>query len=367
VTIGTLPDDILLDIFDFYVHKANRADMWHTLVHVCRTWRNVVFASPRRLGLQLLCAFGRSVKEMLDIWPELPIIISDHGRNPTKERADNVISALELNDRVSRIFLWDVSRSELERFVAKMQVPFPVLRDLTLWSSDEMAPVISDSFLGGSAPHLRSFWLDGIPFPALLNLLSSATCLVYLNLENIPHSSYISIEAIVTCLSTLAKLEDLLLKFQSPRSLPSGTSQIRSPLTRTILPALTRLGFKGATEYLEDLVARIDAPLLEEIEMKFSNGLVFDILQLPKFICRTEKFKELNQADVVFDEGVISIKLYPQTGTVDPTTLTLKISCSELDWQLLSLVQPEVCTDSALSTPSTSTFSRINIRIYKMT
>ncbi len=215
MTIGTLPDDILLDISDFYVHEADRADMWHTLVHVCQTWQNVVFASPHRLDLQLLCTFGRSVKEMLDIWPELPIIISDYG-NPTMEGADNVISALELNDRVSRIFLWDVSRSELERFVAKMQVPFPVLRDLTLWSSDEMALVISDSFLGGSAPHLQSFWLDGIPFLALLNLLSSATSLVYLNLENILHSSYISPEVMVTCLSVLAKLKDLILEFQSP-------------------------------------------------------------------------------------------------------------------------------------------------------
>jgi len=114
-------------------------------------------------------------------------------------------------------------------------------------------------------------------------------------------------------------------------------------------------------------VAQIDAPLLGEIEIKFSNGLVFDILQLSKFVCCTENFKELNQADVVFDKGAISIKLYPQTGTVDPTMLMLKILCNKLDWQLLSLAQPEVCTNSTLSTPSTSTFSRINIRIYKMT
>ena len=51
---------------------------------------------------------SRSVKEMLDIWPELPIIISDYGSSDHPklvENVENVISALELNDRVSEITL----------------------------------------------------------------------------------------------------------------------------------------------------------------------------------------------------------------------------------------------------------------------
>ena len=47
-----LPDDVLLDIFDFYVVEAmedeevlylDKISAWHTLVHVCRRWRSVVF------------------------------------------------------------------------------------------------------------------------------------------------------------------------------------------------------------------------------------------------------------------------------------------------------------------------------------
>ncbi|KAI0292174.1 hypothetical protein BC826DRAFT_1105663 [Russula brevipes] len=54
-TIDKLPDDVLIEIFDFYLDKKNivwprdwdrSVDEWHTLVHVCKKWRNVVFASP---------------------------------------------------------------------------------------------------------------------------------------------------------------------------------------------------------------------------------------------------------------------------------------------------------------------------------
>jgi len=286
---------------------------------------------------------------MLDIWPELPIVIM--GGDPTLEGGDNVIDALELNDRVCRIDFWDISSSVLERCVAAgMQGPFPALTDLELFSFNEMAPVISDSFLGGSAPRLQRLSLNGIPFPALPNLLLSATDLVHLNLWNIPHSGYISPLMMVTCLSALPELKFLFLQFRSPRSRPDKARRLRPPLTRTILPALTYFSFKGVTEYLEYLIARVDVPLLENMSITFFNQLVFDILQLPKFLCRTEKLTALDQANMGFYEGSISVALLPKTRTVDPTTVTLGISCSRLDWQLSSLIQ--VC-NSALPTLST--------------
>jgi hypothetical protein len=266
------------------------------------------------------------------------------------ESADNVIAALELNDRVSRIDL-AVSGSRLERVVAVMQDPFPALKDLWLRSTDGMASVISDSFLGESAPRLRYLELESIPFPALPKLFSSTTDLVTLNLFDIPHSGYISPEVMVTCLSVLTRLKSLTLQFQSPRSRPDRASQPlppQAPLTRIILPALTHLWFKGVTEYLEDLVTQIDVPLMESISIRFFNQLGFDILQLPKFLCRAEKFTVLDQAHVFFDKDFISVELSQQCA--DAARLQLAISCKKLDWQLSSLVQ--VC-NSALSTLST--------------
>ena len=288
---------------------------------------------------------------MLDIWPELPIVIISNG-NPG---GDNIIDALKLNDRVSLINFWWVSSSALETV---MQGPFPALEYCAIESFDEMLPVISDSFLGGSTPRLRYLSLHGIPFPALPKLLLSATDLVTLYLSGIPHSGYISPGAMVTCLSALTRLEGLSLEFRSPRSRPDRARRLRPPLTRTILPALTSLSFRGVTEYLEDLIARIDAPLLGCIKITFFNQLVFDILQLPKLLCRTEKFTALGQADVSFGSDAISVELSQNPRAVDPTTprVTVEISCSQLDWQLSSLVQ--VCNQAL---PTLSTLERLDL------
>ena len=219
MTIQTLPEDVLLEIFACYVDYSEGFCDWHALIRVCRRWRNVVFASPRRLDLSILFTSTKTVRDMQDIWPELPILIGYN--NPSMvESVDNVIAALELKDRASRIYLWDASSSVLERFIAVMQFPFPVLRDLFLHSFDGMAPVISESFLGGSAPRLRQLEFDGIPFPALPKLLLSAANLDRLDLQNIPHSGYISPEAMATCLSTLTRLQELILSFRSPQSRP---------------------------------------------------------------------------------------------------------------------------------------------------
>jgi hypothetical protein len=50
VTIGTLPDDVLLEVFCFYMDQSQDIEGWIMLVHVCQSWRNIVFASPRRLN-----------------------------------------------------------------------------------------------------------------------------------------------------------------------------------------------------------------------------------------------------------------------------------------------------------------------------
>ncbi len=81
MTINMLPDDVLLEIFHWYLDEdpsypnPEELEEWQTLVHVCRKWRNVVLGSPRRLNLQLLYDGRRPVKEMLDVWPPFPIAI----------------------------------------------------------------------------------------------------------------------------------------------------------------------------------------------------------------------------------------------------------------------------------------------------
>ncbi|KAH9968120.1 hypothetical protein BC827DRAFT_1170374, partial [Russula dissimulans] len=138
VAIETLPDDILIEIFDIYVDEAKDTDEWHILVHVCRRWRNLVFASPQHLGLQLLCTNTRPTREMLAVWPPLPIIISNNSVSTSfLEGADNIIAAFEQHDRVCGINLQGVPCSLLETFAPSMQESFPVLTSLVFGSYDE--------------------------------------------------------------------------------------------------------------------------------------------------------------------------------------------------------------------------------------
>ncbi len=347
MSINILPDDVLLEIFDQYVtqlqiysYRDQHADAWHKLVHVCQRWRYVVFDSPRRLDLRLLCTDRTPVTNMLDIWPVLPIVISASSPLPGSG-VTNIISALQQHNRVCTIHIDNVPNSLLKEFAAiLMQEPFPALTKLQLWSCDKNAPVLPDSFLGGS-PRLQSLELDGIPFPAIPKLLLSTHDLVTLLLQNIPRSGYISPVAMVTCLSTLTSLEALFLGFRSPRSQADRASRRPPPLTRIVLPALTSLQFRGDSEYLEDIVSQLEAPLLSYTDIDFFNQLIFDTPLLRHFISRTEIVREAYEAYVSSLPDNVRFRLYPRNGTED---VTLLISCNPLDWQISSLAQ--VCSSS---------------------
>jgi hypothetical protein len=187
---------------------------------------------------------------------------------------DNVIAALGQSNRVRQVDL-DLEGCQLEEVLAVMQVPFPELTLLQLESHYE-TPAIPDSFLDGSAPRLRSFDLTGVPFPGLPKLLLSATHLVKLWLFDIPHSGYISPEAMVAPLSGLSILRSLYLQFRYLQSRPDRESRSLPPPKRSVLPALDDFYFHGATEYLEDLVTFIDAPQLSHMHISFFNQVNFD-------------------------------------------------------------------------------------------
>jgi hypothetical protein len=347
MSIDVLPDEVLLVIFDFCeAHEDPNAkqdiEAWQSLVHVCKRWRSVVFGSPNRLDLELLCTAITPARDMLGVWPALPLSIQDGG--DLEAGLDNIIAGLERSDRVRKINLWPryLSSSPSERLLAAMLVPFPELTYLELSSDGNGGGVLPDSFLGGSAPRLRFLRLGGIPFPDLPRLLLSATHLVNLHLDSIPHSGYISPETMLTTLSTLKSLEDLRLDFQSPQSRPDRESRHLPPPTRSVLAVLTDFSFKGDSEYLDDLVACIDAPRLNKLYAIFFNQIVFDTPQLMRFICRTPTLKALRNAHVIFDGAATMVNLSSLTSGHD--SLRVWISCRELDWQLSSLEQ--VCTSS---------------------
>jgi hypothetical protein len=354
--MGTLPDDVLLEIFDFYISADDtphyglkvpqHEDGWHTLVHVCKRWRLVVFASPCRLNLQLLCTNRRPVRNALDVWPSFPLVIKSYRGLSRSQDTSNIIAALKQQNRVYKIDINGMAQLFLKKIRAiKLEGPFPKLISLRLWESfDRNGPVLPNLFLSGPAPRLRELWLYGVTFPALEKLLMSTHDLVDLTISCIPRSGYISPEAMVTCLSALTRLESLKLQFRFPRSQASGANRQPPPFTRVVLPALALFWFKGDSEYLEDIVSRIDAPSLNNIQIQFFNQLLFNTPLLCHFIGRTEILKAPHLSHITFSSYRVQVNLFQRKGTDDDEALELGTLCRPSEWQLSSLT--EFCSSS---------------------
>ena len=117
----------------------------------------------------------------------------------------------------------------------------------------------------------------------------------------------------VTVLSMLTSLYSLTLLFQSPRSCPDQASRRPPPSTHSVLPALNYLWFKGVTEYLEDLVACIDAPQLNYSKKTFFNDIVSDTPQSIQFITRTPTLRALEKAHITLWEFAADVNALSRT------------------------------------------------------
>jgi hypothetical protein len=277
-------------------------EAWQSLVHVCRRWRCVFFGSPRRLNLRLVCTPETPVRESLDVWPALPLIVVATG-TICSTSVDNIVAALGYRDRVCDIDLSEVTRGlEWDKVLAAMQAPFPALTGLLLGSRQGMGlSILPDTFLGGSAPRLRYLDMHCIPFPGIPNLLLSATHLGRLDLSVIPSSGYVSPKAMATSLSDLTRLHTLHLSLEFPYS---RSHRRPPPITRSILPGLTTFWFTGPSKYLNGLVKRIDAPRLDHLFITFpfdQMNLNTPHAHLVQLISRTPRFQEPNEAHVALE------------------------------------------------------------------
>ena len=340
-TIDILPDEVLLAIFDSWVDEdvleKKEVEAWQLLVHVCRRWRSVVFGSPRRLNLRLVCGAKTPASDTLDVWPSFPLVIrhSDCGQG---HNLDNIITVLGRSDRVCQIDLSGLGPPSTENVLAVMQQTFPELTDLRL---EGMPTAVPDSFLGGSAPRLRKLWLGRImsPFPGLPKLLLSASHLVELQLCDIQYPKSFSLKAMVTALSTLTSLRFLSLKarFVYSEFHPNRESR-RLPPTRSLLPVLGTLRFAGVSKYFDDLVVHIDAPRLNNLDIILFKQNALDTPQFIQFTNCIPMLEALKKAHVAFQVDGAGVKLSSQSSS-GHGELKVKIPgrTFKLNEQLLSL------------------------------
>jgi hypothetical protein len=290
--------------------------------------------------MRLYCSSYHLKRDMLDVWPPFPIQIYSFYLLD-----DNIIAALEHHDRICEMeFILHPEKLE-EWEWTRLQNPFPALTCLRFQflPQSRPVPVLPVTFLGGSAPSLRSLQLHGIPFPTLPHFLSSCNDLSELYLRNIPNVGYISPEEMVVALSALAKLTCLEIGFCLPEEIRLGHAP---PLTRAVLPSLTVLKFHGdrVNEYSEDFLVRIDVPQLEALSIMYEyKCAVFDIQQV---ITHSLSLGPFHRAEVTFSNLRIGIRLHRSEETYSPKTLELGFDQYAPGYQAECIAQ--ICTLSPL-------------------
>ena len=336
VTIETLNDDILLNIFHHNLVAAPRC--WPTLASVCQRWRQIVLTHPVVLNLRLHCTHGTPVLKALDCWLSLPIIVKYGGvpnlDPPAPEDNSNIVAALKQSGRVSSVSL-TITGSLIEN-LSGISEPLSELEELILLTLDDILLTLPAGFRWGS--RLRTLHVTRIAIPSLPLLLSPSQDLIDIQLHEIPGAGFFPAEEFADALSGMAQLQSLtfhLLSFPRRRSyltLP--------PLSggRVVLPALTHLKYRGTSKYLDSLVARIDAPHLEDVDITFFSQPTIDAQQLGGFIERIEMYRSFSHAEVKNSANAISITFADSNATTHPS-LRLQISCKQLDWQLSSMAQ----------------------------
>ncbi|KAH9055708.1 hypothetical protein EDB87DRAFT_1687908 [Lactarius vividus] len=355
LTIEALPNEILLEIFD--CHRLLTLDSassglweWHKLTHVCQKWRAVVFASPHRLDLRLVYTCAKPVRESIDWWPTLPIVIWYPNERLVPEDDGNVVAALGYPDRIRDINL-TVTRSLLGKSFRLLKAPFPALERLRLKSQDTMRSLIlPTAFLGGAAPRLRDIHLDSTAFPMLPKVLLSAHELVSLRLDDIPNPGYISPEFFATGLSVTTRLKYLKISFLPLISQRNTASSTRS---HVVLPALTDFQFRGEVDYLENLITRIDAPALERFNVTFFEQSSFHIPQLSRFIGRTRTLRSPHQTSIELSDVEIVVTHDFRLSSPSPSSgnFKLQVLYEEEDLQMATLVHISRQLCASLTSP----------------
>jgi hypothetical protein len=272
------------------------------------------------------------------IWPALPIVIRSRVTSPRKRGMTHIIAALTGHNVVRGIHIDAIPTSLLEQFAA-FKNTLLALTSLTLSSRERNPPALIDSFLGGSAPRLQNLDLRNIPYPGLGKLLLSTSHLARLSLWDISYSRYMSPGVMATSLSKSTRLKKLVLVFLKH----SFTRNPPSPTT-VVLPALADFKFSGNSEYLEDFLSQIDAPLLKNI----SIYIVFSIPPpsgtplLRLFLSRTEAFKTSHQVDILFYKASAKVTLFRQKRESDHKLQEFQLSYELMNWPL-SWSLPRLC------------------------
>ena len=353
--IHNIDNDSLLQIFSYY--RLQDGDNWHLrhtwrmLVQVCRRWRYLIYRSTSQLDMCLLLTYNSPSIYTLGHLPPLPLVIdySDKTAALARRDEDNIYFGLQRRGRVHRVAL-RAPYSTLRKLFNLLNGTFPRLEDLSLISTTtETGLVLPETF---HAPFLRHLSLQGIGLPKGLPFLSMIS-ISTLSLVHNQTSYYFFSGHLVTQLQSLLCLEELSIGFAIPIPLSSSEGELLpAPIPPVTLPTLRRLTFQGESDLLDNLVAPINTPLLEQLSLTLFFDIDFALVNLTEFIHRTEGFRRLITR-VIFNKGGVFIDA--DNGKF---SLHVKVSCETLDHQIGSATQVFSALGEVISTVEELTLDR---------
>jgi F-box-like len=345
--ISVLNDDVLLHIFyiyrlhsirdkhDEYIFRYMFSDeqrWWYKLVHVCRRWRHVILDAPSLLDLHLVCTSGVPVAEMLAHSPPLPLTIVyslfSHTILGKVDDEKGACLALSHRDRVRQIAL-HMPIEKLEKLLMAMDEEFPILERLNI-----------DSFPGVTlpqgfrAPNLYYGQLIRVALPVQCPLLTTSG-LVSLRLLGIPRSGSFPPSYILASLSQMSQLETLWISFQC--HVPSHDIRNTAITSHATLPNLREFGFGGVSAYLEDLCARMTAPVLSVFRVEFFNQLTSPVPCLLSFM-RTSQNLQIHDVFLYWSIAYVGLSCVPRL-RVGEYHFHLRTSCIDLDSPMLPAIR----------------------------
>lgn len=196
-------------------------------------------------------------------FPPLPLIVQFHVSSITSfPHLENILLALRHHDRVRSISVhgWGLGNVLVTRkMLMALDKAFPTLEALSLQSGNSYTTRgLPDNF---AAPQLRSLHLRNIAIPAASLLLTNATNIISLQIEQFPPFGDLDPRNLVTLFLSLPQLESLSISF-SFYPTPVATWE-HAQITRVVLPRLWRFKYQGHIGDLEYLLALINIPLLQ--------------------------------------------------------------------------------------------------------
>lgn len=303
LTIDYLPDELLVEIFDFYrdrqdnEHRYQRWSIkleWFKLIHVCKRWRSVMFASSSRLDLCIVLIPERGFSKghmktvMSRRFAPLPIYINykmDYYHSVTTKDMGRIRAALKRPDRIRGITLIGSTTDLGQLFRA---TNCPALESLEL-RDNRGTLKIPATFLQETELKLRTLKLHDVSLPSISRLLSSASTLAFLSLvinaklDPLPEMSLLlSHLQGLPCLLCL----DLEIKKVNMDNFIDNQVPITEPKDKFRLPKLTSFHYRGHSSYFNNLVAGFESssPSPWEVDICLYDEIPLPIPQLAQFI-----------------------------------------------------------------------------------